>query len=92
MPTHLEAIDDLVGFFRRRFVRALGNDPDRWTDIDARRIIEKLFVLKCSKAIGSLAAQKAISKGSIVITLQDVRAARKKVIGANSPGAGDWCN
>jgi hypothetical protein len=92
MPTRLDAINDLVTFFRNRFIRALRNDPERWTDVKHERTLERLFILRCSEAIGRLAAQIAISKGKVSIAKEHIQAARRAVIAANSPAPGDWCN
>ena len=85
LPTTLDAIDDLVLFFKKRFLNALENDPQRWTGKDPKRREEEVFILRCSAAIGRLAAQRAVSQGKIRIDRDDTIAARVAVIGANSP-------
>jgi hypothetical protein len=92
VATRLDAINDLVTFFRGKFITALLNDPNRWTDVDAAHTLERLFVLRCSEAIGRLAAMEATKRGATSIAVQDVQAARVAVINANSPSPGDWCN
>ena len=85
LPTTLDAIDDLVFFFRKSLLKALEDDPLRWTGIDPERREEEVFVLRCSAAVGRLAAHKAMSQGKIRIEKEDTIAAREAVIGANSP-------
>ena len=84
VPTTLDAIDDLVSFFKKRFLIALAEDPQRWTGIDPGRREEEVFILRCAAAIGRLAALHAISRGKIRIEREDVVASRKAVINANS--------
>ena len=53
---------------------------------------QKLFVLECSRAIGRLAAQKAISRGSIAIIWSDAESALKDVSNRYGGGVpGNWC-
>src|SRR5262245_15221521 len=95
MPTRLDAINDLVDFFKRFFLGALDNDPNRWTDVAPQYTLERLFVLRCSEAIGRLAAQIAISKGEVSITEKHTQAARSAVIRTYSPPPpqrGYWCS
>ena len=92
LPTRLDAIIDLVTFFRSKFLGALENDPDRWTDVDDKHTLERLFVLRCSEAIGRLAAQIAISKGEVSIAKEHAQAARRAVVAAYSRERGYWCS
>jgi hypothetical protein len=92
VPTRLDAIDDLITFFRSRFIRALKKDPLRWTDVTHERTLERLFVLRCAEAIGRLASQLATGRGALSISVKDVQDARNEVINANSPNPGEWCN
>lgn len=92
VPTRQDALDDLVGFFQARFVRAVRNDPLRFSDADPAHVLEKLFVLRTSEAIGRLAALEATRRGAVSIGLADIATARTSVINANSPNPGDWCN
>lgn len=92
MPTRLDAINDLVTFFREKFLGALEDDPKRWTDKDDKHILERLFVLRCSEAIGRLAAQIAISKGEVSIAKEHTQAARRAVVSAYTRPRGYWCS
>jgi hypothetical protein len=92
LPTKLDAIDDLVQFFQVRFAAALKGDPQRWSDVDPPHTLERLFVLRCSEAIGRLAALEATKRGALSISIADQRTARALVIAANNPGPGVWCN
>lgn len=92
MPTRLNAIEDLVLFFQVKFAAALKSDPMRWSDIDPPHTLERLFVLRCSEAIGRLAALEANKRGALSISIADQRTARETVIAANNPGPGVWCN
>ena len=92
VPTRQDALDDLVRFFQMRFARAVRNDPLRFSDADPPHILEKLFVLRCSEAIGRIAALEANKRGAVSIGVADIQAARTSVINTNSPNPGDWCN
>ena len=85
LPTTRDAIDDLVSFFRERFSIALEEESQRWTGSDPVRREEEVFILRCSEAIGRLAAQRAISQGKIRIDRNDTVEARAAVISANTP-------
>ena len=67
VPSRQDAVDDLVQFFKAKFVNALRNDPLRWTDADDAHVLEKLFILRCAEAIGRLAAQEATKDGVLSI-------------------------
>jgi len=92
VPTRQNALDNLVAFFQSRFVKAVTNDPLRFSDADHAHVLERMFVLRCSEAIGRLAALKATQRGAVSIGLADIQTARNDVINANSPLPGDWCN
>ena len=92
VPTKQEAVDDLMKFFTYRFKGAFKNDPKTWSDEDDAHVLQRLFILRCSEAIGSLAAQLAAGAGKLSIALEHVRKARSKVIKANSEGPGPFCS
>lgn len=77
-----EVTDQLRTRFFNNFQDAIGN----WQS-------QRLFILECARAIGRLAAQNAISRGSIAIKwIEDAEPAAKAVVqkyGGPVPGA--WC-
>lgn len=92
VPTRLDAINDLVDFFKGFFLGALDDDPDRWSDKKHKYTLERLFVLRCSEAIGRLAAQIAISKGEVSIAVEHTQAAQQAVVAAYTRPRGYWCS
>ncbi len=72
--------------FYNNFKDEVNNNPDKWNE-------QKLFLLECARCIGRLAAQKAISRGSMAIEwAPDAELAVKAVVTRyGGPVPGPWC-
>jgi hypothetical protein len=92
VPTDHAAIEKLVEFYLPKFGNAMNNDPERFADGDCPHKLEKQFVLRCSEAVGRLAAHHAIARGYRSIAAEDVEYAFFKVNNINTFNPGDWCN
>lgn len=68
------------------FKNEVNNNPIQWDK-------QKLFLLECARCIGRLAAQKAISRGSMAIDwTHDAEAAMNTVVTRyQGPVPGAWC-
>jgi hypothetical protein len=85
----LKIKDNVVVGLRWRFLhnieKVFRNDPTMWDT-------QKHFILDCSRSIGSVAASKAQSAGSLSVNWKDhVRDAVKIVIAPYAPVPGVWC-
>ncbi len=68
------------------FENEVNNNPLQWDK-------QKLFLLECARCIGRLAAQKAISRGSMAIDwIPDAEPAVNEVVARyQGPVPGAWC-
>ena len=81
-----EVASKLRTAFFANFETQITNDPTQWEN-------QKLFVLECARTVGRLAAQNAISRGSMAIIWSDdaKKAVQYVVQRYGGPVPGGWC-